>query len=236
MVRCTNGLCVGLMIPVALAVSGCGGGYGSELSARPLPMQLASGPNAAVQIPGDAGFAIHTSTAQKNAGPGGAAEASADALPDGTATAEARVAGGDSAMGGFQLGHGFENTARQQADVEVTVSFTYAFSIAADEQHPDASVGLSLYARDDDNRLLHEQTLLNHASDRGNVTSAGSDDVRITVTLGPARRAYVYLGGSARVQTPPEREATARLQLRDVNMSARTEVAPPVRTSGDEQP
>ncbi|MGH6958984.1 MAG: hypothetical protein ACREE7_00720 [Dongiaceae bacterium] len=227
-----------IMSTAAVLLAGCdGGNFASELAARPKPHPLKAEQGATLRLPQDEPFSIVFAPSQKAPALDGAAESDAKASREGSAEASAKVTDGGTAVGTFQLGHVFSNESDQQIELDIRVRFSASYKAEATppSPRPEANVGLKLYARDGQNRLVRNIDLLGHSTQHGPATRQSNEDFRFTVTLGPRDTLSVFLAGQAEVKAEIGRSASASLALSDTQMAIITEPAPAVRTVSDER-
>lgn len=225
---------LGVAMLSAATFSGCESGqYGSELVARPAPMALPEAADAVLRLPTDAAFSIAVPSSTEKPRLTGPASAECTADRAGKARAEARVDRGGLADAVFQLGHGLENKAAVQTDVDVTVRYRCRFELeaATDRLLADAAVGLRLYARLERGRLLRDVPLIEQTSEVGSAARQSEGEHKLTLTLAPGDIVNIYVGGFAHVETPDDRSAAAMLDLESVEMTLQSRPAPPVRSA-----
>jgi hypothetical protein len=163
-----------------VVLSGCGGGgFGSELAARPTPRSLELGQGAMLRLPQDERFSIALAPKQAAPGLGGAADAVANVSRDGHADATAQVENGGSATASFQLGHALKNDSDRLVSLHVRLRCEYETDaeVTPPRPSPDARIELSLYARDGRNRLVRSLNLARHATDEGAISSKDHKDI-----------------------------------------------------------
>jgi hypothetical protein len=233
--------CLGLPLALTiclLPVTGCTGSrFGSELAARPKPLPISNADGKAMCLPDSGPFSIALPKVTHEAGLEGTADSGASAEGSGTAMATATVTQAGTAVGSFQLGHAFENDTDQQNDVDFTVRFHYAFDAAATPEsgHPDADVGLKLYARDERGRLLRDQTLLTHSTESGPAAGESDQSRQFTLTLGPGESVSVFVAGQVKIEIREGRSAHGSLKLTNLQMEVTRRPAPAVGSSEHEQ-
>jgi hypothetical protein len=236
----------GLVAPVLmlavhlLSLSGCAGGAAGAdlaLTSRGDPRSL-RGAAETLRVPLDEKFSIRHHEATHVAELEGTAEATATASTDGKASADAAVEGGGSAGGLFQLGHSFRNDSDIQLDLELRVAAAYEYAVAAspDVLLPDAAASLRLLARDDRGRRLRELVMTDVTTENGAPRGSDRKETRLTLTLAPRQTVHVFLAGSARCETKPERRGEASLKLTEFSMEAATRPAPAIPSSGPAGP
>jgi hypothetical protein len=186
-----------------------------------------------LHLPADEPFSIAAPRTSETPALGGTAKADADVTGPDSAQAAADVHDAGTALGSFQLGHALTNDTERQADYDFTVRFRYSFEDSATPPsgYPDAAVGVNLYARDGHNRLLREETVLTHTTEKG--AGAGSSDVsrQFTLTLGPGQTVSVFVAGQVKVEIRAGRSARGALKIAEMRMDVVTRPAPEVPTS-----
>lgn len=223
-----------LPIAGALAAGGCAaGGPGAELSIHPQPFVVAAPEAKTLRVPQDERYSIVLSPSSREPGPGGAADASADADAGGSAAVKAEVQRGGKASGTFQLGHAWKNDTDRQIEVALATEYRYAFSVRAEQQPGarDAGIDLSLkfYARDHLNRLVRSVDLVQHTTEQGDAARQSQESFRVTLPLPPGATIYVYLAGHVSIDTVRSgRSASGELRVSDVRLEAALTPAPAV--------
>ncbi|MGE0482090.1 MAG: hypothetical protein AB7Q17_16635 [Phycisphaerae bacterium] len=219
------------------ALAGCAaGGPGAELGIRPQPFVVAAPEAKTLRVPQDERFSIVLSPSSREPGPGGAADARADADAGGSAEVKADVQRGGKASGTFQLGHAWKNDTDRQIDVALATEYRYAFSVQAEQQPGarDAGIDLSLkfYARDHLNRLVRSVDLVQHTTEQGDAARQSQESFRVTLPLPPGATIYVYLAGHVTIDTARSgRSASGELRVSDVRLEAALSPAPAVGSS-----
>ncbi|MBU0640783.1 MAG: hypothetical protein KKB50_18110 [Planctomycetes bacterium] len=222
----------------ALMLPGCAGAdFGSELSAKPKTHALDHSQGTTLRLPQDEPFAIASFEAQQAADLGGTAKGEAHADAAGNADASAEVSAGGQASGSFQLGHAFRNKTERQMELAITVRFNYEYQLAdaAPAQAADTSIGLKLYARDGQNRLLRNFDLLQHNAADGAAVRQAGEDFRFAVPVGPGELLHVFLSGRVVIAASHGRSGAGALRVSAFEIEVQTRPAPPVRTAGDER-
>jgi hypothetical protein len=230
--------CTVLACAVLAALSGCGGGgFGSELEARPTPRPLDTGQNATLCLPQDEPFSIALAPKQAAPGLSGSADAVSNVSKQGHADATARVENGGSATASFQLGHALKNDSDGLVSLRLRVQCEYDISAEATPPSPsaDAKVELNLYARDGRNRLVRSLNLAQHTTAEGAASSRDRKDIEFTLPLGARESLNIFLAGGVEIETPEGRAARGTIKLDKLEMEIATEAAPPVRKAGDGQ-
>ncbi len=226
------GLLTTCLVGLAL-LDGCtSSGVGSELARVPAAQPLrTSGADTALQLPKDKAFSIRLPSATKEAGLVGEADADANAKEDGNATAWARVSKGGKATGAFQLGHVLANDTGRQMDLTIDVDFDYSYEMKArpEPTAEAATVDLMLYVRDGRNRLVREFRFGQHSTANGSARRSSSERLSFEITLGPDNTASVFVFGQTQVATGDERGGEARLEVTNMTMRVRSELAPAVQ-------
>lgn len=237
-ILCLRTCCIALAGVAVAGLSGCGGGgFGSELEARPTPRSLDTGEGVTLLLPRDEPFSIVLAPKQAAPGLGGKAEADSHASSDGRAAAEAHVDNGGSAMASFQLGHAVKNDSDRLVSLRVRLRCEYEAEAEATppSRSPDAKVELGLYARDGRNRLVRSMNLAQHSTDKGAASIRDRKDVEFTLPLGARQSVNLFVAGGVEIETPEQRAANGSIKLGKLEMEIRTEAAPPVKQAGDEQ-
>lgn len=225
----TAGLCVCLFV-----LAGCSSSqFGSELTARPKPQPVGKPAPSTIRLPQQRAFSIALPKVTKQAGLDGTAEGNANVDNMGSAELSAAVTNSGTAVSNFQLGHAFENDSDQQADFEFVVRCHHAFDAGATPPtpYPDAQVGLKLYARDSQGRLVRDMTLLQYTTEAGATANESDETLRFTITVGPADSVSVFLAGQVKVEIREGRSAHGTLKLSGLTMELTSRLAPPVTTT-----
>lgn len=225
---------LGLVAVAVFAVSfGCSGAdFGGELTARPQPRPVGEAEGTTLRVPGDQPLNITLSRATREPGLNGVAQSTSAAKASGVAEAEARVDKGGTAEASFQLGHALENATQRQADFDYSITFSYEYSAESDAALPlaDAAVGLRLYARKRNGRLLRELALVDYTTEGGPAQRRSDEQLDFTLTLGPEDAVDVYVAGRVRIEVPDDRSAVAKLRLTDFGMQVVSRPAPAIET------
>ena len=219
-------------------LSGCGGGgFGSELAARPTARSLDTGPGVTLRVPQDEPFSIALAPKQAAPGLGGAADAVSNVSKQGHADATAHVENGGSATASFQLGHALKNDSDRLVSLHVRLYCEYEIDAESTPAgpSPDASVELNLYARDGRNRLVRSLNLTRHSTDEGAASSKDHKEIEFTLPLGARGSLNIFLAGGVEIEIPEGRAARGSIKLSKLEMEIRTEAAPPVTKAGDGQ-
>jgi hypothetical protein len=233
-----SGILVAASLSSVLLITGCGGGdFGSELTVRPKPHLLSGSDGQVLRLPHDEPFSITLAPTQETPGLGGTAEADTQVSKKGNADAVARVENGGSALAQFQLGHALKNDSDRQMDLHVHLACDCQTEAEATPPGPlpDAKISLTLFARDNHNRLLRSINLAQHSTEEGAAASKDHAQRSFTLTLGPGESVNVFVAGSARVDTQDGHSARGSIKLSGLEMEIKTELAPPVQQAADEQ-
>ena len=200
---------------------GCSsGGFGESVS---LPQErhaslvddFAAGQRLA--LPQDVPFNLHDS--QRSATAAGQAESSAE--PAGRANCRALADDVGTATAEFQLGHVLDN--RGQGPLNVTARFAvdYACRVEADpddRSKPADKLGLRVFIRDSDRRVL-ERSMLTQASDAtGSRDWTGRESHAFDVVLEPGLAYYFVLAGRVSVTGTEVSAASAQIDLRSFDL------------------
>lgn len=226
---------LGTVSAALIGLAGCGDAqFASELPSKPTAVPISDVSGRKRSLPQDERFSIAVAPSSRHPGLGGTADAHGKASDNGEAELSAMVNNGGTAIANFQLGHAFKNDTRQQMDLDLVVRFNYEFSVTSSpsDRSVDAGVGLKLYARNSRNVLVRRDDLFSHAADRGPAARSGSDEVRLTVTVGPGESISVFLAGQTAVNAEYGRSATCQLSVKGMKMDVSPKAAPPVRSSG----
>jgi hypothetical protein len=189
---------------------GCGEDrFGATLAARPAPQPIRRADGGTLRLPADRPFSIALPQSSRQPGLEGTAKSEADASKKGTAEARVEVTDSGQATAMFQLGHAFANESGQPAELQFDVRLHHAYDASATPKTglPDAKVGIKLYARDNEGRLLRDITFLNHSTENGPAQGEADDTTRFTLTLGPNESVDVYIAGQAVIDIKERRSA-----------------------------
>jgi hypothetical protein len=223
---------------LAAPLYGCGGGQlGSELTVRPEPQPLGGGAGSVLHLPADRQYSIALAPTQESPELDGTAEADAQASKDGSASAVAQVVNAGKATAGFQLGYSVKNESDRQTALKIRVRCEHEISVRSDPPSatPDAKTSLTLYARDQYNRLLRTIELARDDSNDGAATSGGRTDAEFELLLGPGDTVSIFLAGSVQIDTRRGRTARGEVKMTGLEMDIETIAAPPVKKIADEQ-
>ncbi len=222
-----------LFVPLFI-LSGCASDqFGSQLSAHPKARAIDRPEGTTLHLPQDQPFNITLPRATKQPGLEGTAEVDATAKPNGDAAASASVTNGGSAEAVFQLGHAVSNATEKQVDFEFHVHLQYEFEAQASTELslPDATVGLRLYARYEQGRLIRDIALVGYTTENGATKRQSTENVNFTLPLGPGDSLSVFIAGQAKVEVPASRSASRSIKISDFQIEVLTRPAPAVRTA-----
>lgn len=209
-----------LFMAALLALAGCESAqYGSDLSASPRPRVIDSA-GSVVKLPDETPFSITLPESSERPLLNGKADAKCAADRSGAGSASADVQAGGVAEALFRVGHAIQNGTSQELDLICKVRFGYEFEVdtSAVTAASDAVVGLRLYARDAQGRLLRSIPLVDYTSADGAVRRTGNEDVVVELALSTGNTVSLFIAGQARVDVPEERSAKATITLRELKM------------------
>lgn len=224
-------------LAAGLLATGCASGqFGSELSAQPTGRKIGDAAGTTIRLPADQPLNITLSKSTREPGLEGSADANASAQGSGQATATATVTGGGKAEALFQLGHALTNATERQTDFECAVRFEYEFDAqaAADLRLPDTTIGLRLYARNSQGRVLRDMPIVTHTTENGPAKRHSTENLGFTLTLAPNETVNLFLAGQTKIDAPDARSAAGTLKLSNLMMEIQSRPAPAVRTAGHE--
>ena len=168
-------------------------------------------------LPQDLAFNLYDS--QRSATAGGRAESTAD--PAGRAQCQASAEEVGTATAEFQLGHVLDN--RGQGPLEVTARFVvdYACRVRCDPQDrskPADELGLRIFVRDSNKRLL-DKHMLTEASEAGGTRDwTGRETHAFDLTLEPGLAYYFVVAGRVSVTGTESSGASARIEVNSFNL------------------
>jgi hypothetical protein len=220
---------VAAFLPLMLA--GCSGGsMSSELTMRPDPRPLGKSAGSVVRLPKDEKFAIALAPAQKSPGLQGTADATASAAREGNAELTASVENGGTAAATFQLGHAFANDSDRQIDLLVKTRFNCEFraEVKPAGETEDATLGLSIFARDGHGRLLKSVGVVQYSTSEGSLSSRSGRENEFTLTLGPGQSVSVFVAGDVRIDAKEGRTVSGAMRLTGLEMDVESKPAPAV--------
>lgn len=207
-------------VAALLVLAGCESAqYGSELSASPRPRVMDSA-GSVIRLPDESPFSITLPESREQPLLNGKAHATCAADKSGPGSASAEVQTGGVAEALFRVGHSIQNGTSHGADLTCKVDVAYEFDVGASAATAasDAVVGLRLYVRDAQGRLLRSVPLIDYTSADGAVRRTGRDEVMIELALSPGQAVNIFVAGQARVDVPEERSARAAIVLRELKM------------------
>ncbi|HUU81989.1 MAG TPA: hypothetical protein VM243_00675 [Phycisphaerae bacterium] len=196
---------------------GCSGAEFGESAALPqgkhasLTDEFAAGRPLA--LPADMPLNLYDS--QRRATAAGRAESSA--APEGRAACRVSADGVGTAAAEFQLGHVLDN--RGQGPLKVTARFAvdYACRVEADpddRSKPDDKLGLRLFIRDSNRRVLQGMMLTEVGQATGPREWSGRESHALDVVLEPGLAYYFVLAGKASVTGTEVSTASAEIDVR----------------------
>jgi hypothetical protein len=203
-----------------LVLAGCESAqYGSDLSASPRPRVIDATGNT-IKLPDETPFSITLPESRERPLLNGKADAKCAAEKSGAGLASADVQTGGVAEALFRVGHAIQNGTPQEISLTCKVRFAYEFEVgtSAVTAASDGVVGLRLYARDAQGRLLRSVPLVDYTSADGAVRRSGNEDVVVELALSSGNTINLFVAGQARVDVPEERSAKATIALRELKM------------------
>ena len=222
------------MAVAALAPAGCSGAaVSSELAVRPEPRPLSRSSGSVLRLPKDEKFAIALAPAQKSPGLMGTADATASASREGSAELSAEVENGGTASATFQIGHAFSNDSERQMDLNIKTRFDCEFRAETKPatQAEDATLNLSIYARDGRGRLLKSIGVVQYSTVEGGLGSKSRRENDFTLTLGPSETVSVFVAGDIAINAKEGRSATAAMRLSGMELEIESKPAPAIATT-----
>jgi len=149
-----------------------------------------------LRLPGDA--TLNLADSQRSATGAGAAESSADS--SGRARAVASAPGRGAAAAEFQLGHVLDN--RGDAPLDVTARFDVDYACRLESDPADLAkeadtLGVRVFIRDSNRRVLGQMTLTQTDQFSGPAQWSGRQTPSFEVTLEPGLAYYFVLAGRA---------------------------------------
>jgi len=169
-------------------------------------------------LPADTGFNLWDS--QRQAAGAGRAESEADA--SGTARCGATAEGAGTAVAEFQLGHVLDN--RSGGPLPVTVRFDVDYECrlsgtpGPDPAKPEDELGLRVFVRDSNRRVLKSMTLTDASSRLGPDTWKGQQSPAFDVTLEPDLAYYFVLAGRVAVTGTEDAKSAAGVSIRSLKL------------------
>lgn len=169
------------------ACGGCGGGGFGESVALPQSRQsrLDSGftPGQRLSLPSEKVFNV--ADAQRASEGSGEAESSANG--DGAARGRASVGAAGKAWAEFQVGEVIFNSRSEplEAAVQFDCAFEYSVEGADLARHPPEMVGLKLFVKDSNKKMLHKVVLVNQEGGLGAVHQSGRETPSFNITMEP---------------------------------------------------
>jgi len=169
-------------------------------------------------LPANTGFNLWDS--QRQAAAAGRAESAAD--PAGTARCQATVSGTGTAQAEFQLGHVLDNRSGEPLAVTVRFEVDYECSLTgttgSDPAKPEDELGLRVFVRDSNRRVLKSMTLTDAHSRLGPDTWKGQQSPAFDVTLEPDLAYYFVLAGRVAVTGTEGGEWAAAVGVRSLKL------------------
>ncbi len=202
-------------------LTGCSGAQFGETVALPrekhasLVDDFAAGKP--LSLPQDLAFNLYDS--QRSATTGGRSESTAD--PAGRAQCRASAEEVGTAAAEFQLGHVLDN--RGQGPLEVTARFAvdYACRLQSDpddRSKPTDELGLRVFVRDSNKRLLDTHMLTEVSEAAGSRDWTGGETHAFDVILEPGLAYYFVVAGRVSVTGTDSSGASASIEVNSFNL------------------
>lgn len=210
---------------IILALAGCGGGFGGSMAVTPDRYQaIQAQGQAAVELPGADGFAIHDKSSQQSPGQNGTATSVADARPEGTAFCSAAAAQGGAASSSFVLGAALHNESSGALPVAVTCDIEYAYALETTApsggQQTAGTLAFVLEAREQETgKLLFQHPLASLSGYEDNIKRTDQQRVQFVATVSPMVRWRIVLLGRADVKTSGDGKADVEVRVTRCQMT-----------------
>ena len=170
-----------------------------------------------LSLPADGSFNLTDS--QRGATAAGRSESGAQAA--GTAHCQAEAAKEGTANAEFQLGHVLDNRGPEPLAVTVRFDVDYACSLhgaPADMVTADDLLGLRVFVRDSDHRVLKKMVLADAGSRVGPDRWSGRQQPAFDVTLQPGLAYYFVLAGRVAVTGTEAGHAAAGIDIKSLTL------------------
>lgn len=212
------------IVAIILMSGGCGGGSWPRVVDVPPERvyEVSAGSSSdRIVLPEETPFIVHDRESSQDPGQDGTARGESDAKPDGTASCRVTATAGGSASGDFLIGHVFHNRHAEPRAAVCTIraEFTQRLSLSASaDAMTTAEYTLEAFVRDSSERILRRYPLANSASALGPRSSTESALFEIAFELEPRTAYHVVIGGRATAKAQPGTEASAEIELKQLQM------------------